>query len=56
MYKDIVINGLLYQWNSGLVFNAISTSNPNSVTFRIRLAGDSIPTNYTIWVDKMSFN
>ena len=56
VYKDIVINGLLYQWNSGLVFNAISTSNPNSVTFRIRLAGDSIPTNYTIWVDKMSFN
>jgi len=56
VYKDIVINGLLYQWNSGLVFNAISISNPNSVTFSIRLAGDSIPTNYTIWVDKMSFN
>jgi len=56
VYKDIVINGFSYKWSAGLIFNAISTSNPNSVTFRIRLAGDSIPTTYTVWVDKMSLN
>ena len=56
VYKDIVINGVLYKWNSGLVFNPISNSNPNSLTFRIRLAGDSIPTTYTVWVDKMNLN
>jgi hypothetical protein len=56
VYKDIEINGTTYVWRAGLVFAAIANSNANSVTFRIRLAGDSTPTTYTIWTDKMTLN
>lgn len=54
VYQGITINNTFFPWNLGLIYNAVSTSSGDSVTFRVRAVGEggTNPPGYTLWVDK----
>lgn len=58
VYTGITINNTFYAWNSGLAFNAVSTTNSDNVVFRARAVGEggTTPPSYTMWIDKWNLN
>lgn len=56
VYTGVTINGTFYPWTSGLAFNAVPTSNGNSVFFRTRVVGNGTPTPFTMWIDNWNLN